>query len=196
LISLGWNKPTLKYKLSPNVTKLITLSNKFIYWYAKCIVDTNHIDERVAVVTRLLDIAHYFYAMNNFSGLKEIYAALETSSVARLEITRERAGLETHKMYLKFKQLFDNHDKGYLDRIRKCSPPCIPFIGVHLTMIYLKHEHNKLNVENQKQHIMQQQQRLRETSNTENAAISVFSSSSSSNEGLLVVSFLFQTKFD
>ncbi len=99
-------------------------------------------------------------------------------------------------MYLKFKQLFDNHDKGYLDRIRKCSPPCIPFIGVHLTMIYLKHEHNKLNVENQKQHIMQQQQRLRETSNTENAAISVFSSSSSSNEGLLVVSFLFQTKFD
>lgn len=116
LISLGWNKPEQKFKLSPNVSKLITLSNKFTYWYAKCIVDTQNLEERIAVVHRLLDIASYFYELNNFSGLKEIYAAFETSFTTRLVITREKSGLEQHKMYEIFKKLFDNHDKGYFER--------------------------------------------------------------------------------
>lgn len=116
LISLGWCKPETKFKLSPNVSKLITLSNKFTYWYAKCIVDTQNLEERIAVVHRLLDIAHYFYEMNNFSGLKEIFAAFENSFTTRLLITREKSGLEQHKMYEIFKKLFDDHDKGYFDR--------------------------------------------------------------------------------
>ena len=116
LISLGWNKPEQKFKLSPNVSKLITLSNKFTYWYAKCIVDAQNLEERIAVVHRLLDIASYFYELNNFSGLKEIYAAFETSFTTRLIITREKSGLEQHRMYEIFKKLFDHHEKGYFDR--------------------------------------------------------------------------------
>ena len=53
----GWNKPEHKYRLSPNVTNLINFGNKFIYWYAKCIVETLNFEERVAVVQRILDIA-------------------------------------------------------------------------------------------------------------------------------------------
>ena len=116
LISLGWTKPKLadKFRLSPNVMRLIYLSNKLTYWYAKCIVDTSNLEERVAVVLRILDMASYFYQINNFSGLKEIYAALDSSSVERLKITRERSNLEQHEMFHKFKQLFDNHEKGAL----------------------------------------------------------------------------------
>jgi hypothetical protein len=161
LISLGWTKPHLKYVTAPNVSKLINLSNKLTYWYAKCIVDTFNLEERAAVISRLLDITHYFDQMNNFSGMMEISAALETSSVRRLEITRQLAGIENHKMYAKFRKLFDDHDKGYLDRFKKCSPPCIPFIGIHLSMIYRKNEHNKLNDENHKHNLMLQQQQHR-----------------------------------
>jgi len=96
LISLGWTKTDKKHELSPNVSKLINLANKFTYWYAKCIVDTTNLDERVAVVQRILDIAGYFNEMNNLSGLMEIHAALETSPVIRLNITKERAALESH----------------------------------------------------------------------------------------------------
>ena len=161
LISLGWNKPDQRYKLSPNLTKLINLSNKFTYWYAKCIVDTLNLEERVAVVLRILDIAEYFYEMNNFSGLKEIYAAFETSSVIRLEVTREKSAVEDHKMYARFKELFDNHDRGYLERIKKCNPPCVPFIGSHLTIILKTQEYNKLNDENHKLKIIMQQEQLK-----------------------------------
>lgn len=81
MTSLGWKKPKQKYKLSPNVSKLINLTNKFTYWYVKCIVDTRNLEERVAVVHRLLDIAGYFYQMNNFNGMREIYGAFGTSTV-------------------------------------------------------------------------------------------------------------------
>lgn len=161
LISLGWNKPDQRYKLSPNLTKLINLSNKFTYWYAKCIVDTLNLEERIAVVQRILDIAEYFYELNNFSGLKEIYAAFETSSVIRLEVTREKSAVEEHKMYARFKELFDNHDRGYLERIKKCNPPCVPFIGSHLTIILKTQEYNKLNDENHKLKIIMQQEQLK-----------------------------------
>lgn len=81
LTCLGWKKSEKKYKLSPNVTKLINLTNKFTYWYAKCIIDTQNLEERVAVVQRLLDISNYFYQMNNFNGMREIYGAFGTSAV-------------------------------------------------------------------------------------------------------------------
>jgi hypothetical protein len=168
LISLGWNKPEHREKLSPNLIKLIKLSNRFTYWYAKCIVDTLNLEERVAVVQRILEIAKYFYEMNNFSGLKEIYAAFETSSVRRLEMTRERSSLEQHEMYSEFKQLFENHDRGYLEKIKKCNPPCVPFIGSHLTIILKTQEYNKLNDENHKLKIIQQQQQLKAANNLVN----------------------------
>ncbi|RNA00409.1 son of sevenless -like protein [Brachionus plicatilis] len=185
LISLGWNKPEQKFKLSPNVSKLITLSNKFTYWYAKCIVDTQNLEERIAVVHRLLDIAAYFYELNNFSGLKEIYAAFETSFTTRLAITREKSGLEQHRMYEIFKKLFDHHDKGYFERLKKCSPPCIPFIGFHLSIIMKTHEWNKMNVQKQNECIADDQKKLSSSSDskldTSESSLSDSSSESSPN---------------
>ncbi len=139
--------------MSPNVCKLINLSNKFTYWYAKCIVDTLNFDERCKVMQRILDIAGYFNEMNNFSGLKEIYAALETSSVRRLLATRSKINLESQEIYKIFVKLFDNHDNGYFERLKKCNPPCIPFIGIHLTIILKTYEFNKIYDDRQRQHI-------------------------------------------
>jgi hypothetical protein len=80
-------------------------------------------------------IATYFNEMNNYSGLKEIYAALETSSVRRLQGARTKINLENQRIYKIFIKLFDDHDNGYFERLQKCNPPCVPFIGAHLTII-------------------------------------------------------------
>jgi hypothetical protein len=115
-----------------------------------------------------MDIASHFYNLNNFSGLKQIYASLETSSVARLRLTREKAGLEQHEMYAKLKWLFDDHDKGYLERLRNSYPPCMPFIGSHLTNIYRKHEYNKLYYDQEPSYTSKSQ------SNTPNTSLIYF----------------------
>jgi hypothetical protein len=102
---------------------------------------------------RILDIATYFNEMNNYSGLKEIYAALETSSVRRLQATRTKINLENQRIYKIFIKLFDDHDNGYFERLQKCNPPCVPFIGTHLTIILKTYEFNKIYDDKQKQHI-------------------------------------------
>lgn len=44
-----------------------------------------------------------------------------------------------------------------MDRLKKCSPPCLPFIGKHLELIFKKHECNKLNSENHRMQITNEQ---------------------------------------
>jgi hypothetical protein len=173
LISLGWTRTKVeeKLRLSPNVMKLIYLSNKLTYWYAKCIVETGNLEERVAVVLRILDVASYLYEMNNFGGMKEIYAALDSSWVVRLQLTREKSNLEEHPMYIRFKQLFDVHEKGYLNRIKNCSNPCLPWIGTHLTMIYKKQDYNKLYTEDQRRDLLKHQE-LEQQKQQQNTTIS------------------------
>ena len=156
LITLGWMKPN-KHELAPNVTRLINLSNKFTYWYSKLIVETLNLDERCAVMQRILDIANYFSELNNFSGLREIYGALEAASAYRLQVTRDRINIENQPIYEKFRLLFDNHSNVYLEELKKCNPPCVPFIGTHLTIILKTYEYNKLNADKQKQQIQQLQ---------------------------------------
>lgn len=169
LMSLGCNKPEQR----PNVKKLADLSNSFVYWYAKCVVDTLNMEERVATMQRILEIAEYFDEMNNFTGLKEIEAAFGLSSMMRLERTREKSGLEEHRMYGRFKELFE-HQRGYLERIKKCDSTCMPFIGFHLTYITKIIEQNNLNNEKHKEKIIEQQKELREAEAMANDAIKVF----------------------
>lgn len=99
--TVGWMKKDqkTKLKLSPNLVEMMNMSNKMTNWYTKWIVDTISLDERVAVILRLLDIAEYFDEMNNFSGMKEIFSALEMAAVIRLKTTIDVSKIEQHKMY-------------------------------------------------------------------------------------------------
>lgn len=86
-----------------------------------------------------------------------MFANKKISKVHRLHITKEKSGLERTKIYAKFKELFDEHESGYIDRLKKCSPPCLPFIGKHLELIFKKHESNKLNSDNHRKQISDEQ---------------------------------------
>lgn len=77
--------------------------------------------------------------------------------VYRLHITKQKSGLENSKMVARFKQLFDDHESGYMERLKKCSPPCLPFIGKHLELIFKKHECNKLHSETHRKQIWNEQ---------------------------------------
>lgn len=50
-------------------------------------VESGNIDERVAVLSRVLEIMCSFEDMNNFTGLLEFYSALTSAAVFRLRHT-------------------------------------------------------------------------------------------------------------
>jgi son of sevenless-like protein len=87
LVDAAWMKQE-KYQRSPQLLKLIDHSTKFTYWIAKSIVETESLEERVEMMSRVLEIMMVFEELNNFSGIVAFYSALNSSSVFRLKMTK------------------------------------------------------------------------------------------------------------
>lgn len=56
---------------------------------ARSIVETDSLEDRVQMLSRVLEIMSIFEELNNFTGLVAFYSALNCSSVFRLKESKE-----------------------------------------------------------------------------------------------------------
>ncbi|KAK0411193.1 hypothetical protein QR680_005537 [Steinernema hermaphroditum] len=132
LVDCAWMKAD-KLKRSPRLMQYMDKTNQLIYWVAKSIVETESLEERVALVSRVLEIMFIFEELHNFNGIIAFNSALGSSAVARLKATFERLDKEKQKWLVKFKKLCDSHGKEMAKRLSEVAPPVIPFIGTYLS---------------------------------------------------------------
>uniref|UniRef100_A0A915EFP1 Son of sevenless n=1 Tax=Ditylenchus dipsaci TaxID=166011 RepID=A0A915EFP1_9BILA len=135
LVDAAWTKQD-KHQKSPHLFKLIEHSTMLTYWVARSIVETESLEERVEMLSRILEIMIVFEELNNFTGVVAFYSALNCSSVYRLKESKARLDKEKQGWYERFMELCNPHWKEMLQRLRSVNPPCIPFAGTYLSQIF------------------------------------------------------------
>ncbi|EDQ91945.1 uncharacterized protein MONBRDRAFT_14402 [Monosiga brevicollis MX1] len=134
LVGLMWTRRD-KWQHAPNVLNMTVRSTLVTRWLTRCIVETANLNERVDLISMIVEILKELRSLNNFNGMMEVVSALNSAAVRRLnhawaEVNPRRRALFDECV----EQLMGGTNYSRLRQAIEHAPaPKIPFFGMYLT---------------------------------------------------------------
>lgn len=131
----SWNKANVKASRSPNILRLINRSTQVSYWVATMILMNTKVEDRVKVWEKIIEIAKALLKMHNYNTLFSIIAGLNNSCVFRLKKTKKKLLASARDTIAATEKVMNTAQsfKNYRTALRDTLPPCLPYLGVHLS---------------------------------------------------------------
>ncbi|KZT73928.1 ras GEF [Daedalea quercina L-15889] len=127
-----------------NVKAVTSLSTAITGFVAESILNELDTKKRTSLVKFFIKVADRCNSLSNFSTLRAILAALDSSTISRLHQTW--MGLsQKYKVQLEALRKLSDHARNYHEyrsRLRNTAPPAIPFLGLYLTDVTFCREGN------------------------------------------------------
>lgn len=127
-----------------NVRAVTSLSTVITGWVAESILNEGDLKRRTMLVKYFIKLADRCMILHNFATSRSILAALDSSTISRLQHTW--AGVpQKHKLQLDSVRKLADHARNYHEyrsRLRETVPPAVPFLGLYLTDVTFCREGN------------------------------------------------------
>jgi len=149
LLSLSWQKSD-KEKRSPNLLKMIYRFNEVSNWVTLTIVKETNLKKRAHHLKRFIRLTEELRKLNNFNSIFVVVSALHSASVNRLSKTWGEISKQQQKQFEEFVALTapNSSFSSYREELHNANPPCIPYLGVHLSDLTFIEEGNPDKLEN------------------------------------------------
>jgi len=130
---------TMEGKDQDNIARVIELSNWIASWVTALVLEPEDSTQRAAVVKHFVCIADRCEQLNNFSSMIAIATGLNTPPITRLDRTWEQVAFPYVQKVTGMAIDGETKLTSYRQRLANATPPCIPFIGIHLaTLLHIQ----------------------------------------------------------
>ncbi|KDN45431.1 hypothetical protein RSAG8_05018, partial [Rhizoctonia solani AG-8 WAC10335] len=124
-----------------SIKTIITTTNKIASWVAFSVLDKDEPRRRGNIIKHFIHVAEKCRAMIHYSSMAALIAGLNSPPIRRLKRTWD-------SVPAKFTAILDDVDSGrnftaYKQRLKSVDSPCVPFLGVYLTVLTFIQDGNK-----------------------------------------------------
>ncbi|CAE6443839.1 unnamed protein product [Rhizoctonia solani] len=128
-----------------SIKTIITTTNKIASWVAFSVLDKDEPRRRGNIIKHFIHVAEKCRALHNYSSMAALIAGLNSPPIRRLKRTWDSVPAKFTAILDDVEATLDSgrNFTAYKQRLKTVDAPCVPFLGVYLTVLTFIQDGNK-----------------------------------------------------